>query len=74
LLDAAVPLVVPQTIACRQRPFGPARGDRHAEDATLPLARTQGGALLRIDVDLAQHRGQMEITRNLSRTPRAQFG
>ncbi|MCA1693565.1 MAG: hypothetical protein LC749_01875 [Actinobacteria bacterium] len=40
--DNAGPSQPDQTVACRQRPFGSARGDRHAEDATLPLARTQG--------------------------------
>ncbi len=55
-------------------PFGPPCGDPHAEDATLPLARTQGGALLHIYEELAQHRGQMEITRDVLRAPWAQFG
>jgi hypothetical protein len=55
-------------------PFGPPRGDPHVMDATLPLARTQGGALLHIYEELAQHRGQMEITRDLLRTPWAQYG
>jgi HAD superfamily hydrolase (TIGR01509 family) len=54
-------------------PFAPPRGDPHVDDATLPLARTQGGALLHIYEELAQHRGQLEITRDLLRTPWAQF-
>ncbi|MDQ3826936.1 MAG: DUF664 domain-containing protein, partial [Actinomycetota bacterium] len=54
-------------------PFAPPRGDPHVDDSTLPLARTQGGALLHIYEELAQHRGQLEITRDLLRTLRAQF-
>jgi hypothetical protein len=38
------------------------------------MARTQGGALLHIYEELAQHRGQMEITRDLLWAPWAQFG
>ncbi len=54
-------------------PFGPPRGSPHAEDCGLPLACTQGGALLHIYEELAQHRGQLEITRDVLRTPWAQF-
>jgi Protein of unknown function (DUF664) len=54
-------------------PFGPPRGDPHIKDSTLPLARTQGGALLHIYEELAQHRGQLEITRDVLRTPWVQF-
>jgi hypothetical protein len=35
------------------------------EDAGLPIARTQGGALVHVYEELAQHRGQMELTRDL---------
>ncbi|MGH3847548.1 MAG: DUF664 domain-containing protein [Pseudonocardiaceae bacterium] len=55
-------------------PFGPPRGVPRAEYAALPPARTQGGALLHIYEELAQHRGQMEITRDLLRVPSAQLG
>jgi hypothetical protein len=55
-------------------PFRPPRGDPHATDSTLPLARTQGGVLLHIYEELAQHRGQMEITRDLLQAPWTQFG
>ncbi|MGH3550010.1 MAG: DUF664 domain-containing protein [Pseudonocardiaceae bacterium] len=55
-------------------PFGPPRRSPRAMDATLPLARTQGGALLHIYEELAQHRGQLEITRDVLRTSSAQFG
>jgi hypothetical protein len=33
-----------------------------AEDAELPIGRSQGGALVHVYEELAQHRGQMEIT------------
>jgi hypothetical protein len=55
-------------------PYGPPQGSPHALDPTLPLARTQGGALLHIYEELAQHRGQMEITRDVLRTSWARFG
>jgi hypothetical protein len=48
-------------------PFGPPRGSPPVSDSTLPLARTQGGALLHIYEELAQHRGQLEITRDVLR-------
>lgn len=53
--------------------FGPPRGVPRADFATLPMARTQGGALLHIYEELAQHRGHMEITRDLLRAPWTQF-
>jgi Protein of unknown function (DUF664) len=34
-------------------------------DHDLPIARTQGGALIHIYEELAQHRGQMELTRDV---------
>jgi len=37
-------------------------------DAGLPIARTQGGALIHIYEELAQHRGQMELTRDVIRS------
>jgi hypothetical protein len=37
-------------------------------DHDLPIARTQGGALIHIDEELAQHRGQMELTRDVIRS------
>jgi hypothetical protein len=49
-------------------PLAPPRGKPHSWDSTLPLARTQGGALLHIYEELAQHRGQMEITRDILRS------
>ncbi len=49
-------------------PFGPPRGSPPVSDSMLPLARTQGGTLLHIYEELAQHRGQLEITRDVLRT------
>jgi hypothetical protein len=48
-------------------PLAPPRGTPEPEDADLPLARTQGGALVHIYEELAQHRGQMEVTRDVLR-------
>jgi hypothetical protein len=41
------------------------RGPVPEKDAATPLGRTQGGVLVHIYEELAQHRGQMEITRDL---------
>ena len=46
-------------------PFAPPRGEVSAADAALPLGRTQGGALLHVYDELARHRGQLEITRDI---------
>jgi hypothetical protein len=51
----------------RADPFAAPRGDVSADDAKLPIARTQGGALLHVFEELARHRGQLEITRDLLR-------
>jgi hypothetical protein len=48
-------------------PFAPPRGNVHGNDAALPLGRTQGAALLHVYEELAQHRGQLEITRDVLR-------
>ena len=49
-------------------PYAPPRGHpKHQEDAGLPMHRTQGGALIHAYEDLARHRGQMEITRDMIR-------
>jgi Protein of unknown function (DUF664) len=45
--------------------FAAPRGAVPPEDALLPLGRTQGGALIHIYEELAQHRGQMEIGRDV---------
>ncbi|HYZ35218.1 MAG TPA: DUF664 domain-containing protein [Pseudonocardiaceae bacterium] len=55
-------------------PCGPPHGQPRPGISTLPLGRTQGGALLHIYEELAQHRGQMEITRDLLRAPWVHFG
>ncbi len=46
-------------------PYAPPRGTPEPQDAELPLGRTQGGAAIHIFEELAQHRGQLEITRDL---------
>lgn len=51
----------------RADPFAPPRGDVQADDAALPLGRTQGGALLHVYEELAQHRGQLDLTADLLR-------
>jgi hypothetical protein len=43
----------------------PLRNPPDPEDADLPLGRTQGGALLHVYEELAQHRGQMEGHRDV---------
>jgi Protein of unknown function (DUF664) len=48
-------------------PLAPPQGTRQPEDADLPLARTQGGVLMHVYEELAQHRGQMEVTRDVLR-------
>ncbi len=53
-------------------PFAPPRGKPPARDSPLTMTSTQGNVLMHIYEELAQHRGQMEITRDLLRTPWAQ--
>jgi hypothetical protein len=53
----------------RLEPFAPPRGEPFGEDADLPLARTQGGALLHVYEELAQHRRQMEGCRDVLLAP-----
>jgi hypothetical protein len=50
-------------------PLAPPRGTPEPEDADLPLGRTQGGVLIHVYEELAQHRGQMEVTRDVLRAP-----
>lgn len=54
-------------------PWAPPRGRPQPGDVDLPLGRTQGGALVHIYEELAQHRGQMEVTRDLVQTSWAQL-
>jgi Protein of unknown function (DUF664) len=51
----------------------PPRGTPNPEDAALPLARTQGGALIHLYEELAQHRGQMEGGRDVLLAPWARL-
>jgi hypothetical protein len=48
-------------------PLAPPRGTPEPEDADLPLARTQGGVLMHVYEELAQHRGQVEVTGDVLR-------
>jgi hypothetical protein len=48
-------------------PLAPPQGTPQPEDADLLLARTQGGVLMHVYEELAQHRGQMEVTRDVLR-------
>jgi Protein of unknown function (DUF664) len=48
-------------------PLAPPRGTPEPDDAELPLARTQGGVLIHVYEELAQHRGQVEVTRDVLR-------
>ena len=52
-------------------PLAPPRGTPEPEDADLPLARTQGGVLMHVYEELAQHRGQVEVTRDVLRAASA---
>ena len=54
-------------------PSAPPRGAVDAEDAELPLGRTQGGALIHLYEELAQHRGQMEGCRDVLLAPWARL-
>lgn len=48
-------------------PYAPPRGTVKDEDADTPMGRTQGGVLLHVYEELAQHHGQMELTRDILR-------
>ncbi|HXW34710.1 MAG TPA: DinB family protein [Acidimicrobiales bacterium] len=50
-------------------PSAPPRGTARPGDARLPIGATQGGALVHIYEELAQHRGQMEVTRDVLLAP-----
>jgi hypothetical protein len=47
----------------------PPRGELRPADAAKPLGRSQGGTLLHIYEELAQHLGQVEVTRDVLRAP-----
>jgi DinB superfamily len=50
-------------------PAAPPRGATDPEDDGLPLTRTQGGALIHLYEELAQHHGQMEGCRDVLLAP-----
>ena len=52
-------------------PAAPPRVALDPEDRDLPLGATQGGVALHIYEELAQHRGQMEVTRDVLRASAA---
>jgi hypothetical protein len=54
-------------------PSAAPHGETDLRDAALPLARSRGGVLIHIYEELAQHRGQMELTRDVLRAPWAQL-
>jgi hypothetical protein len=54
-------------------PQAPPRGQVRPRDAGLPYTRTQGGALLHVLEELAQHLGQLELTRDVLRCPWARL-
>jgi hypothetical protein len=57
-----------QSDVANLEPYALPRGHpKHQEDAGLPMHTTQGGALIHLYEDLARHRGQMEITRDMVR-------
>ncbi len=43
----------------------PPRNSPGSENLTLPIGRTQGGALVHIHEELARHRGHMDLTRDI---------
>lgn len=47
--------------------FAAPRGEPKPADRELPLGRTAGGALFHLYEELAQHHGQMELTRDVLR-------
>ncbi|MBA2625929.1 MAG: DUF664 domain-containing protein [Acidimicrobiia bacterium] len=54
-------------------PTAPPRGPVDPEDADLPLGRSRGGALFHLYEELAQHRGQMEVGRDVLLAPWARL-
>jgi hypothetical protein len=46
-------------------PSAPARGRLDDDDTSLPVGRTQGGVLMHLYEELAQHLGQVEVTRDV---------
>jgi hypothetical protein len=54
-------------------PGAPPRGATDPEDDGLPMTRTQGGALIHLYEELAQHHGQMEGCRDVLLAPWAEL-
>jgi hypothetical protein len=54
-------------------PTAPPRGTTDPTDAGLPIVRTQGGALVHLYEELAQHHGQMECCRDVLLAPWAKL-
>ena len=54
-----------EALAPPQRPVLEAHLRAWPEDTDLPLAKTQGGVLIHVYEELAQHRGQMETCRDV---------
>lgn len=46
-------------------PAAPPHGEPDPRDAEHPMEQSQGGVLMHVYEELAQHRGQLEITRDL---------
>lgn len=57
----------------RLDPLAPPRGAPERDDSELPLGRTQGGALVHVYGELAQHRGQMEVIGDVLAAPWVRF-
>ena len=80
--SGAVGELVERTRRARQRlasdiaglePLAPPRGTPAPEYADLPVGRTQGGVLIHVYEELAQHRGQMEGCRDVLLAPWARL-
>jgi Protein of unknown function (DUF664) len=54
-------------------PGAPPRVAPRDDDVGLPFGTSIGGVLIHIYEELAQHRGQMEVTRDVLRAPWARF-
>ena len=70
--------LIERTAAARSRlaadvadldPVAPPRGKVQPDDALMALGRTRGGALIHIYEELAQHRGQVEVSADVLRAP-----
>ena len=55
------------------KPEAPLRGALKSKDKNVPSATSQGGALIHLYEEIAQHRGQMETSRDVILTDWAKF-